>query len=167
MKSLVNAIDKAYVCRKNSVMKALKIIGIETRTSNENGVAIEDLGKLWGQFFGENIASKIPNKISDTIYAVYTDYESDYKGKYTTIIGCEVDNLDNIPDGLIGREFAAQKSEKFVAKGEIHKAVGETWGEIWAKYKELNRTYLYDYEVYGEKAQDPNNAKIEIFIGIK
>ena len=117
-------------------MKALKIIGIEIRTSNENGVAIEDLGKLWGQFFSENIASKIPNKISDNIYAVYTDYESDYKGKYTTIIGCEVDKLDNIPDGLIGREFASQKSKTFLAKGEIHKAVGETWSEIWEKDKE-------------------------------
>ena len=59
-------------------MKALKIIGIEIRTSNENGVAIEDLGKLWGQFFSENIASKIPNKISDNIYAVYTDYSSTF-----------------------------------------------------------------------------------------
>ncbi len=100
-------------------MKALKIVGIETRTSNENAVAIEDLGKLWAQFFGEKIASKIPNKISDNIYAVYTDYESDYQGKYTTIIGCEVENLDKIPEGLIGREFGAQKSEKFLAKGEI------------------------------------------------
>ncbi|MFW2135719.1 GyrI-like domain-containing protein [Chryseobacterium sp. TY4] len=148
-------------------MKALKIVGIETRTSNENAVAIEDLGKLWAQFFGEKIASKIPNKISDNIYAVYTDYETDYQGKYTIIIGCAVENLDKIPEGLIGRKFAAQKSVKFLAKGEILKAVGETWGKIWAKDKELNRTYLHDYEVYGEKAQDPNNAEIEIFIGIK
>ncbi len=155
------------MCKNSTCMKALKIIGIETRTSNENGVAIEDLGKLWGRFFSENIASIIPNTISNDIYAVYNDYESDYKGKYTTIIGMEVASLNEIPEGLVGREFSSQKSEKFVAKGEIHKAVGETWNEIWRKDDSLNRTYLHDYEVYGEKAQDPKNAEIEIFVGVK
>lgn len=148
-------------------MKAIKIIGIEVRTTNENGQALEDLGKLWRRFFSEKIAEKIPNEISKDIYAVYTDYESNYKGKYTTIVGMEVDSLDSIPEGMIGREFSAQKSEKFIAKGELHKAIGEKWMEIWEKDEVLNRSYLHDYEVYGEKAQDPSNAEIEIFIGVK
>lgn len=148
-------------------MKAIKIIGIEVRTTNENGQALEDLGKLWGRFFSEKIAEQIPNKISNDVYAVYTDYESNYKGKYTTIIGMEVDSLESIPDGMVGRAFSEQKSEKFIAKGELHKAIGETWMQIWEKDEVLNRSYLHDYEVYGEKAQDPSNAEIEIFIGVK
>lgn len=31
-------------------MNTLKIIGITTQTSNNNGQAIKDLGKLWHQF---------------------------------------------------------------------------------------------------------------------
>ena len=148
-------------------MKALKIIGLATQTSNNDGQAIEDLGKLWAQFFGDNIIVKIPNAISSNIYSVYTDYESDFRGKYTTIIGLEVSTLDEIPEGLIGREFQPQIFKKYIAKGELHEAVGKTWAEIWNDDEILNRTYIYDYELYTEKAQNPADAEIEIYIGVR
>jgi hypothetical protein len=47
------------------------MIGISTETTNESMIDIET---LWGKFWGENSADKIPNKASDKIYAVYTDY---------------------------------------------------------------------------------------------
>lgn len=148
-------------------MSTLKIIGIATKTSNNNGQAIEDLGKLWNQFFAENIITKIPNTISSNIYSIYTDYESDYTGKYTTIIGCEVSSLNDIPEGMVGREFESQTFKKYIAKGELHEAVGKTWSEIWNDDANLNRTYMYDYELYTEKAQNPADAEIEIYIGVK
>jgi predicted transcriptional regulator YdeE len=141
-----------------------KIIGIETETTNENGKSAEDLGKLWEQFYGENIPSKIPNKISDEIYSIYTDYESDYKGKYKTIIGQRVSSLDKVPNELIGREFNGGKYQKFVAKGQMPNAVVESWQEIWAKDKELNRKYTADFEVYGKKSQNGEESEVEIFI---
>ncbi len=101
-------------------MNTLKIIGIATQTSNNDSQAIEDLGKLWHQFFGENIMTKIPNTISSNIYSVYTDYESDFTGKYMTIIGLEVSSLDEIPEGMVGREFEPQTFKKYIAKGELH-----------------------------------------------
>lgn len=144
-----------------------KIIGIETETTNKNGKSAEDLSKLWEQFYGENIPSKIPNKINDEIYTIYTDYESDYRGKYKTIIGQRVSSLDEIPNGLIGREFNGGKYRKFVAKGQIPNAVVETWQEIWAKDKELNRKYTADFEVYGEISQNGKESEVEIFIATK
>lgn len=54
-----------------------KIIGISTRTTNKDNQAQKDLGSLWGQFFSENIFDKIPNKVSNEIIAIYTDYKSD------------------------------------------------------------------------------------------
>ena len=66
-------------------IKNFRIIGIEIETTNKNGKSTEDLGKLWEQFYGENVPSKIPNKISDEIYSIYSDYESDYKGKYSAL----------------------------------------------------------------------------------
>ncbi len=148
-------------------MKTLKIIGIATQTSNQDGQAIEDLGKLWTQFFGENIIAKVPHAISSNIYSVYTDYESDFRGEYTTIIGLEVSSLDEIPQGMIGREFEPQIFKKYIAKGELHEAVGKTWAEIWNDDENLNRTYKYDYELYTEKAQNPADAEIEIYIGVR
>lgn len=144
-----------------------KIIGIETETTNENGKSTEDLGKLWEKFYIKNIPSKIPNKINDEIYSIYTDYESDYRGKYKTIIGQRVSSLDEIPNGLIGREFNGGKYRKFVAKGQMPNAVVESWQEIWVKDKELKRKYTADFEVYGEKSQNGEESEVEIFIATK
>lgn len=80
-------------------MNNFKIIGISVETTNQNNQAAIDLGKLWQQFYSEEIFNKIPNKDSEEVYAIYTSYESDYTGKYTTIIGQRVSSLDHIPDG--------------------------------------------------------------------
>ena len=144
-----------------------RVIGISIRTTNANNQSQQDLGKLWGQFFAENIIAKIPNKISSHILAVYTDYESDYTGKYTTIIGVPVSSLDEMPSGLIGREFEAGNFQKFVAKGEMSSAVVNTWIDIWQRDKELNRKYSYDFEVYGENSNNGENSEVEIYIALK
>ncbi len=144
-----------------------KIIGISTETTNQDGQSLEDLGQLWGRFFTENIIEKIPNRINDEIYSIYTDYESDFTGKYTTIIGVKVSSLNEIPEGFIGREFKNQNFIKFTAKGTMPNAVAETWKEIWEKNKELNRSYTYDFEVYREKSQNGENSEVDIFIATK
>jgi len=43
-------------------------------------------------------------------------------------------------------------------------AVIDIWKEIWDNDKELNRKYSADFEVYGQKSQDPENAEVEIYI---
>jgi predicted transcriptional regulator YdeE len=144
-----------------------KVIGISIRTTNANSQSQQDLGKLWRQFFAENIIAKIPNKISSNILAIYTDYESDYTGGYTTIIGIPVSTLDEIPSGLIGREFEADNFQKFVAKGEKENAVVNTWIDIWQRDKELNRKYSYDFEVYGENSNNGDKSEVEIFVALK
>ncbi len=144
-----------------------KVIGISIRTANANHQSQQDLGKLWGQFFTENIVAKIPNKISSHILTIYTDYESDYTGEYTAIIGVPVSTLDEIPDGLIGREFEAENFQKFIVEGETQCAVVDAWIDIWQRDKELNRKYSYDFEVYGENSNNGDKFEIEIFVAIK
>ena len=143
---------------------SFKIIGIETETTNENGKAAEDLGKLWGQFYAENVPNQILNKENDEVYSIYTNYESDYTGKYTCVIGQKVNSFDKIPNGLIGREFKSGKYQKFIAKGKMPNAVLKTWQEIWKKDKELNRKYTADFEVYGKNSQNGENSEVEIYI---
>ena len=145
----------------------MKIIGIETRTTNQNGQAMQDIGGLWNRFFSENIISKIPNAVNSNVYAIYTDYESDYTGEYTTLLGLEVSSLDEIPNGLVGREFPKQNFKRFLAKGAMPQAVAEAWQKIWEQDKELNRLYQYDYELYTEKSQQSDLSEVEIFIGVK
>ena len=144
-----------------------KIIGISVRTTNKDNQASKDLGELWGQFYAENLLEKIPNKASNVVLSIYTDYKSDYTDEYTTFIGVPVTTLDEIPQGLTGREFEADNFQKFVAKGEMPQAVVNTWVNIWQNDKNLNRKYNYDFDVYGEKSQNGENSEVEIFIGVK
>lgn len=144
-----------------------KIIGIATRTTNKNNQSQEDITKLWNDFFTNNLLEKIPNKISSEIISVYTDYKSDFTEEYTTLIGCKVSTIDDIPNGLIGREFKSAKFQTFIAKGTMPDAVVDIWTNIWQKDSELNRAYTYDYEVYGEKSQNGDNSEVKIYLSIK
>lgn len=152
---------------KMQQLKNFKIIGISVQTTNENGKSADDLGELWERFYSENIPCLITNKEGDEIYSIYTDYDSDYTGKYTSIIGLKVNSLGQIPDGMIGREFNGGKYQKFVAKGQMPNAVIESWKGIWAKNNELNRKYTTDFEVYGQKSQNGEESEVDIYIAIE
>ncbi len=86
-----------------ATLGAFHVIGIFVRTTNVNNKALKDIGDLFGNFVRQNIIEKIPNKMTEDIYCVYTDYETDFNGPYTTIIGCKVSSLNDIPTGLIGK----------------------------------------------------------------
>ena len=142
------------------------IIGIAVRTTNENGQSATDIPKLWNRFFSENAMANIPNKIDDTLYCIYTDYEKDYTKPYTTILGCKVTSLAVIPKGFTGKTFETENYITFTAKGKIDDGiVFQEWTKIWNTH--LNRAYTADFEVYGEKAQNPNDAEVDIFIAVK
>ena len=147
-------------------LDAFNIIGIAIETTNANGQATQDLGQLWGQFYSQNIMGQIPNKIGTEIYGIYTDFESDYRGRYTAIIGCKVSTLDELPKGLIGRTIPGGVFQKYIAKGEMPAAVGNTWQSIWAQGTEINRTYLADFDVYGANAQNGLGSEVAIFLGV-
>lgn len=147
--------------------ETFNIIGISVRTTNENGQAGTDIPQLWNTFFTQNILDQIPNKIDNTIYSIYTDYEKDYTKPYTTILGCRVNSLDSIPEGLTAKSFDAENYKVYTAKGKLSDGiVYNEWAKIWNSDLD-RRTYIADFEVYGEKAQDPDNAEVAIFVGIK
>jgi len=151
---------------ENTKLNAFNIIGITVRTNNNNGKAAKDIPALWDQFMNEGIFDKIPNKISQEVFAVYTDYESDHTSDYTTLIGCKVNSLSNLPDGLSGKHFPGSDYAKFNIKGDLTKGnvVYEAWEKIWNL--DLNRKYTADFEIYGEKSQDLKNAELKIYIAI-
>lgn len=141
------------------------IIGFSIRTTNENGQSGTDIPALWNKFMTENAIEKIPNKINNSIYSVYTEYEKDYTKPYTTILGCKVSNLDNIPSGMIGKIIEKETYKQFIAKGKLTDGIViQKWTEIWNS--DLDRKYTADFEIYGEKASNPENAEVPIFIAI-
>lgn len=147
--------------RKTVKIDHFKIIGIEMKTTNNQSQSVKDLGILWDRFFSEEVSKKVPNKLSEDIYSLYTDYESDYRGSYTAMIGVKVSSLDDIPEGFVGREFKGGTYHKFITKELGPESVVDLWKEIWAKNDELNRNYTVDFEVH------QTNKKIEVYIAVK
>ncbi|MEJ8756149.1 effector binding domain-containing protein [Pontibacter sp. H259] len=153
---------------KNHTLPKTYIIGISTRTTNANGKAATDIEALWGRFWGEKIQEQIPGKVSDEIYAVYTDYESDFTGYYTTIVGLPVSSLESIPDGFVGITIDTTVYQKFVSKGKMPEAVVNTWLEIWGnKTLNLKRAYKADFTIHGDKYYNGDQAEVETFISVK
>lgn len=146
-------------------LEEFSVIGISVRTTNENGKSAQDLPTLWATFMGQGIIEKIPNKLSDDLYCMYTDYEQDHTRPYTTILGCKVSTLETIPEGMVGKTIESENYTKFVAKGDLaHGVVLDTWIKIWNS--DLPRNYTADFEVYGPNAQNPENAEVTIFIAV-
>ena len=147
-------------------IETFSIIGIGIRTTNENGQSSQDIPALWNQFMSTGILAQIPNKIDDSIYCIYTDYEKDHTKPYTTILGCKVAHLDDIPAPLVGKVISAATYAKHTVKGNLMEGiVFNEWVKIWNT--PLPRTFIADFEIYGQKAQDPNNAEVDIFVGIQ
>ena len=150
----------------NTKKEALTIVGIAIRTSNEPGKGDTDIPQLWGRFRAENILGRIPHKVDNTVYAIYTDYEGDHTQPYTLGIGCNVSSLDNIPEDMTVKIIPESNYSQFIAKGDLTKgAVINTWMQIWAM--DLNRTYATDMEIYDDRATDPTNGVAEILVGIQ
>ena len=146
-------------------IEPFKIIGISVRTINENNQAAKEIGELWSKFMSEAISTKIPNKGDDIIYSLYTDYEGDHTKPFTTILGCKVESLETIPQGMIGRSFDGGTYVKFTARGDLGDGlIVDERTKIWER--NLDRKYTVDFEVYGEKAHNPKDAEVDFFVAV-
>ncbi len=135
----------------------------------ENGktyACFKDIAELWQRFMSGNTLSKIPNKVNNEIYSLYTDYEGDHTKPYTAISGCKVERLDNIPNGMVGKSFSGGKYVKTMVKGDLIKGlIVNHWSKIFKM--DLDRNHIADFEVFGEKAQNTSDAEVDFHVGIK
>lgn len=151
---------------ENKAIPSFNIIGIAVRTSNQHNRAAKDIPNLWARFFSDHIIDRIPNKLSHELYCVYTEYEKDHTLPYTTLLGCKVAHLDEIPEDMDGIRIDTQVYHHIEAEGNLNEGiVYKEWLKIWDS--DLPRAYSADFEVYGEKAQHAEEAKVDIFIAVK
>lgn len=146
-------------------IQLFNIIGITVKTSNSDFEKLNhDMSSLWGRFILDDIINQIPNKLSNDIYCVYTDYEGDFTKPYTALLGCKVTTLDSLPNGLIGKTFNGGIYNKTLVKGDLTKGiVFDAWQEIWKS--NFKRSYIADFEIYASSSSDIHNSEVEIFVG--
>lgn len=155
-------------------MPEIKLVGITVRTNNraEFNPETAKIGACIQHYFHQQVPEKIPQrKNPGTTFCAYTDYESDYTGDYTFYIGEEVNAIDDIPEGLHTHIILPQTYIKFTTEpGPMPNVVINAWQEIWKMSLEDlggKRRYHTDFEVYDERAQDPQNAVLDLYIGVE
>lgn len=149
--------------------KEFSVIGSFAETTNAAEMKGEGvIGQLWERFYHDEIRHTIPNKMNTSILALYTNYESDETGKYSFGIGAEVEQNTTVPEGL---EKVVVPEANYIIfttrKGPVHEVVVEAWKEIWEWSKTNERAFLTDFELYDERATDPENSQIDIYISVK
>jgi len=148
------------------------VVGISARTSNAKEMTADGvIGKQWGRFMQGGSLSKISNRADKAIVAVYTDYASDHNGEYTYVLGAKVTSDVQVPAGMVARKILAAQYAVFTTeKGPPAKVVPEAWMRINSLPKSAvggDRVYRADFEIYDERASDPQNSQVDVYVGIK
>jgi predicted transcriptional regulator YdeE len=148
------------------------IIGIAARTTNAKEMSGEGvIADQWERVMAGGIIEQIPNRADSSVIAMYTDYESDASGEYTFLIGAKVTSIDSIPEGMIAKQVPDAGYAVFTSeRGPAWKVVPGMWQKIWstpASEMGGERAFLADFEIYDERAADPQNAVVEVWVGVK
>ncbi len=148
------------------------IVGIAVRTRNAEQAAPErPIGKQWDRFFKDGVLAAIPNKANGNIVALYTEYATDKDGEYTYVLGARVTKVESVPVGMVAKNVPAGRYAVFTSeKGPVQKVVVEMWQKVWATPKSAlggERNYKADFEVYDQRAQNPAEAVVDLYIGVQ
>ncbi|MEK4426406.1 GyrI-like domain-containing protein [Solibacillus sp. FSL K6-1523] len=119
------------------------IYGRKVRTNNQNP---DEILNLWEAFSRLNVQGDV--------YAVYSNYASDFTGDYDLHIGTEenVTNESNV-------KIPAGNYYVIDVDPTIENAVFNAWVEIWGS--ELQRAYTTDFEFYG------TDGRVQIYLSMK
>lgn len=154
----------------------IQLVGITAKTKTsfqkEGNLETAQIGPLVEYYFSNGIFDQIPSRAKPMVtYSAYFDYDSDEYGEYRYFIGEEVSEVGTLPEGLTTLTIPTGRYEKFTSpRGAMPGVVIEAWQHIWqldeAQLKGL-RQYVVDFEIYDERAADPQNTIVDCYVGMK
>lgn len=143
----------------NLHLEKFKLMGLSVRTTNQGGQSKGDISALYANFFSNNLADKIPGKITTDLICAYTEYESDMNGPYTVLLGYKVSDTAVTPEGLHSIIVPAMNYQLFNSPDANPETVVQTWMQIWIS--DIPRAYQTDFDIY---LQD---GCVETFVSVK
>lgn len=157
-----------------TIQQPIYIIGLCIRTNNadEMNPNKAKIGPLVQHYYHDQIANHLLNRTQAGVtIAAYANFESDEHGPYDYYIGEQVSDLHSIPAGLSSLIIPASDYLKLTTPpGKMPDVVIQAWMKIWAMSEAefgAKRSYVADFEIYDDRAADPQQAVIDICLGIK
>lgn len=152
--SIISRYNDLHQClfgaRIMEINQPIHIVGMSTITTNEAAFKQNTIGKLWAEFQATPIQEKLANITSSSIFAVYSDYASDYHGQYKLTIGYAVSDAYNIPQGFTAATILPGKYKTFKCKSPAPEDIIATWKMIWQQIdtKVLQPNFIVMFEEY-------------------
>ena len=124
---------------------------------------MQTIPALWQRFTEDCVLARIPGKLSDEVYAVYTHFEHsgvDNRGIYSLIIGAPVSSTQAVPAGMSHAVLPASPRAVFPVPPGRFDQVGAVWQDVWQR-DDLPKTFVADCERYRA------NGDIHILVGVR
>ena len=147
------------------------VIGVTVRTNNAKEAGGQGaIPQLWQNAMQNQTLDQIPNKASDGIVVVYSDYASDNTGDYNYTLGYRVTSADKVPDGMVARTIPAGKYAVLASEtGAPQVVIPALWQRINGMTPQQlggTRAYKTDFETYAD-ITDFGNMQMTAHIGLK
>lgn len=139
--------------------EVMHVAGFSIVTSTAVAMAHNEIGQLWEKFADRPIKEQLGELASPSVFAVYSDYENGFIGKYRVTVGYAVRDITNIPAGLTVVTVPTGSYRSFPVKTHMPEDIVATWQTIWATDPQaLPRNFIADVEEYRE-------SDVVIYIG--
>lgn len=126
---------------------ALKLIGVTLRTSHAR--AHIDIPAFWATTMKRGILQELAEATHAPIYAIYTDYESDWTGAYTMMLAVAQSTTPAESEGLRYLELPARSWHQSDELEDSPETVFKAWQYIWQTWPARHeRLYEADIEVH-------------------
>ncbi len=151
-------------------VEAFRIVGIERYTVN----GLASIGEAWDAFFPR--LEEVKHRSIPPVYYGYEDYSRDLVmtpgefPKYFFLAGVKVEELADIPQGMVGKEVPSTNCSVFTYRGplqDLHESfryIYETW--LPGSGFKMDPAISADFERYPERITDPANALVDIHVPV-
>ncbi|MER2565210.1 MAG: effector binding domain-containing protein [Myxococcaceae bacterium] len=148
---------------------AFHLAGYATRITPEK--AAEQLAQAWHHLMTHPLSIS-PPEADPHLYAAYTQYDSDFRGPYTFVLGVRAAPSTRIA-GLELVSVPRGPFESFTAEGVPQQTLWKTWSEVWQRWPAgaEGRRYAVDFERYTPAAlaalAKHQPTRVDVFVGLK
>lgn len=146
-------------------LTAFTVIGPFIRTTNAVEMTGKEgkIGPLWNQFMHGG-SETIPGVIEPrTVYAVYTNYQSDETGAYDLVLGKSVQPEQHVPVSMKVLHIPTAQYLVFPAADNSPDAIKAAWMNVYRYFAQRpvqRRIFTYDFEQH-------SSTGTKIFIAIR
>jgi predicted transcriptional regulator YdeE len=143
----------------------MTIVGITTQSENKKGKIIDDIETLKERFIFEEISAKIPNKTSNNVILLFSDYENGALGKFSLTLGHRVFSTKNIPKELTIRKVPSLYYKTFTSDKRDDSSF-QKWMKLMQKPKQNNLNFKVNFDLYWDGLDSLESSLVENYASV-